>query len=326
MSLQDGVTVYCLTFNHAPYIEQTIHGFLSQNVNFPVHIIIHDDASTDGTQTVIREFVSKYPNQITTIFQNENQYSKHTDIYETFIVPLIQTEYVCICEGDDFWSDPNKLKSQYDYMQAHSECSMCVHNTDRVTADGKCLEHPFSALNEDRDYFADQIIASGGGILFHTSSFMYRHRYRQEIPDCYYISDVGDYPLAIHMSTCGHIHYIGKIMSMYRVNTPGSWTQRVVSNPEKHVRHLNSVIQMLQRADETTMKKYHTAFQEAIRKNMYDIYITKNQIISILKNSKYRNLFIKEPKSRQVKLLLRGFAGPLLHPIKRLVQTVISRK
>lgn len=323
---QHGVTVYCLTFNHAPYIGQTLQGFLDQEVDFPVHIIVHDDASTDGTQDVIKEYVSKNPELFTVILQSENQYSKRTDIYKTYIVSEIKTEYVCICEGDDYWSDPNKLKLQYEYMQAHPECSMCVHNTDRVNADGVCLQNPFSTLTEDRDYDADQVIASGGGVLFHTSSFMYRHKYRQAMPDCYYISHVGDYPLAMHMSTCGHIHYIGRIMSMYRVDTPGSWTQRVVADPEKHIRHLNNVIEMLQRADDTTMRRYHAAFQEAINKNIYDRHITKNQIIPILRSNDFRRLFSSEPKARQVKLILRGMAGPLLQPIKKLKYAVESRK
>ena len=231
MSTQPGVTVYCLAFNHAQYIEKTLQGFLMQEVDFPFHVIIHDDASTDGTQEIIRKYVSQRPDLFTAILQEENQYSKQLDIYKTHIAPRIRTEYVCICEGDDYWADPQKLKLQYTYMQAHPECSMCTHNTQRITSEGESLNDPFSRLNEDRDYYAEDVIASGGGVLFHTSSYMYRFRYREEMPECYKIKGVSDYPLAMHMSTCGHIHYIGRIMSCYRMNAPGSWTQSNVSDP-----------------------------------------------------------------------------------------------
>lgn len=325
MSTQPGVTVYCLAFNHAAYIEKTLQGFLMQEVDFPFHVIIHDDASKDGTQDIIREYVSLRPDLFTAILQEENQYSKHLDIYKTFIVPRIHTEYVCICEGDDYWSDPQKLKLQYAYMQAHPECSMCTHNTQRITAEGISMNDPFSQLNEDRDYHADEVIASGGGVLFHTSSYMYRFRYREEMPECYRIKGVSDYPLAMHMSTCGHIHYIGRIMSHYRMNAPGSWTRRNVSSPEHHVQHLTKVIGLLEAVDAYTQGKYHAAFEAAIEKNNYDKYIAKNQILPVLRSNVYRKRFANEPAPRKLKLLVRGMAGPLLQPLKRMKNAIVAK-
>jgi len=181
-------------------------------------------------------------------------------------------------------------------------------------------------LNEDRDYYAEEVIASGGGVLFHTSSYMYRHRYRLAMPDCYQIRGVSDYPLAMHMSTCGHIHYIGRIMSHYRMNAPGSWTRRNVSDPQRHVQHLTRLIEMLERVDAYTQGKYHDAFRIAIEKNAYHRLLAKNQILPVLFSSAYRKRFAEESAQMKVKLLVRGMAGPLLRPIKRMKQALASKE
>ena len=70
------VSVYCLAYNHEKYIEETLKGFVSQITNFKYKVIIHDDASTDRTADIIREYVSLYPDILEPIFQNENMYSK----------------------------------------------------------------------------------------------------------------------------------------------------------------------------------------------------------------------------------------------------------
>ena len=123
------VSVYCLAYNHEKFIRNTLDGFVSQKTNFKYEVIIHDDASTDNTTNIIREYEEKYPDIIKPIYQTENQYSKGIGIIPNYIVPRIRGKYVAACEGDDYWCDDYKLQKQFDYMEKHSECSMCVHNT-----------------------------------------------------------------------------------------------------------------------------------------------------------------------------------------------------
>ena len=115
------ISILCVTYNQKDYIVQTIEGFLMQKVDFPIEIIIHDDASTDGTTEILREYVQKYPDLIKPIFQEKNQYSQKVNIWNTFIYPKAQGKYYAECEGDDYWTDPNKLQRQIDFLESNPE-------------------------------------------------------------------------------------------------------------------------------------------------------------------------------------------------------------
>ena len=114
------VTVYTLAYNHAPYIRQCIEGILMQKTTFSFEFVIHDDASTDGTADIIREYETRYPDIIKPIYQTENQYSK-----EGVMLPSALGKYIAECEGDDYWTDPLKLQKQVDFLETHPDYTIC---------------------------------------------------------------------------------------------------------------------------------------------------------------------------------------------------------
>ncbi|MCC5902972.1 MAG: glycosyltransferase [Halomonas sp.] len=121
------VSVLCATYNHVEFIEDAIKGFIAQKTDFPFEVIIHDDASTDGTQKVIKKYAEQYPELIKPIYQEKNlfrQGKKATD----FCFPGLLGRYVAICEGDDYWTDAKKLQKQFDYMENNPDVVMCHHN------------------------------------------------------------------------------------------------------------------------------------------------------------------------------------------------------
>lgn len=122
------VSVRCITYNHEPYIAQAIDGFLMQKTDFPFEVIIHDDASTDKTADIIREYEKKYPLIIKPIYQTENQYSKRNGSIAKAIDPKLKGKYIAFCEGDDYWIDPNKLQMQVDFLEKNPEYGMCYTN------------------------------------------------------------------------------------------------------------------------------------------------------------------------------------------------------
>lgn len=128
------VSIICLTYNHAPYIRECLDGFLMQETDFPIEIIIHDDASTDGTTDIVKEYAAKYPDIIKPIIQKENQYSKHHNF--GFIMEncfsSAKGKYIAYCEGDDFWIDSKKLQKQVDFLNGNQDYGL-VH-TDIYTA------------------------------------------------------------------------------------------------------------------------------------------------------------------------------------------------
>lgn len=115
------VSVVCTTYNHQDYIEEALKGFLMQQTDFPVEIIVHDDASTDNTAEIIRKYEESHPHLFCNIYQSENQYSKGADIWEELFVKKCRGKYIAICEGDDFWTDPLKLQKQVAFLETHPD-------------------------------------------------------------------------------------------------------------------------------------------------------------------------------------------------------------
>lgn len=126
-SMQPLVSIRCCTYNHAPYIRQCLDGFVMQKTNFKFEAIVHDDASTDGTADIVREYASKYPDIIKPIYETENQYSKQDGSLSRIMNAAVSpsAKYIALCEGDDYWTDPYKLQKQVDFLETNPEYSLC---------------------------------------------------------------------------------------------------------------------------------------------------------------------------------------------------------
>jgi len=119
------VSVVCLTYNHEAYIRECLDGFVMQQTNFPIEIIVHDDASTDSTVTIVKEYEERYPHLFNNICRSENWYSQGKDIWGYLFTKKAKGKYITLCEGDDYWTDPLKLQKQVDFLEASSEFGMC---------------------------------------------------------------------------------------------------------------------------------------------------------------------------------------------------------
>lgn len=129
------VCIRCITYNHEKYLADALEGFVMQKTNFPFVAIVHDDASTDGTAGILREYAEKYPEIIKPIYETENQYSKHDGSIGRIMdaeIAKYNPKYIAMCEGDDYWTDPYKLQKQVDYMEGHEDVGLCY------TDYGKC--------------------------------------------------------------------------------------------------------------------------------------------------------------------------------------------
>lgn len=122
------VSICCITYNHAPFIRQTLDGMLMQE-GVDYEILIHDDCSTDGTTEIVKEYAAKYPDKIFPIYEEENQYSKGVWV-DGFNYKRARGKYIAYCEGDDYWTDPLKLQKQVDFMEANPEYSVCFTRND----------------------------------------------------------------------------------------------------------------------------------------------------------------------------------------------------
>jgi glycosyltransferase involved in cell wall biosynthesis len=120
------VSICCITYNHEKYIEDALEGFLIQKTDFPFEILINDDASTDSTADIIREYEAQYPNLIKPIYQTENQYSQGKKPNQEFNFPRAIGKYIALCEGDDYWQNSLKLEKQVDFLEKNKDYGL-VH-------------------------------------------------------------------------------------------------------------------------------------------------------------------------------------------------------
>ncbi len=119
------VSICSLSYNHSKYIRKSLDSLLSQKTSFRFEIIVHDDASSDGTSEILREYAEKYPEIIKPIFQKENQYSKGIKPIFEYVFPMANGKYIALCETDDYWIDPYKLQKQVDFMEKNPDVVIC---------------------------------------------------------------------------------------------------------------------------------------------------------------------------------------------------------
>ncbi len=157
------VAIRCCTYNHEPYIRDALEGFVMQKTDFPFVAIVHDDASTDRTAEIIREYAEKYPDIIKPIYETENQYSKKDGSLARIMNKACDAtgaKYVAMCEGDDYWTDPYKLQKQVDFLESHPDYSMCFHGVNIKIEKGCNLSSSEFQQLETKDYSGPEILAT----------------------------------------------------------------------------------------------------------------------------------------------------------------------
>lgn len=150
------LSICCAAYNHERFIRECLDGFLMQETTFPVEILIHDDASTDGTADIIREYEARYPQAIKPVYEKENQYSKGTG--DLFSLKRASGQYIAICEGDDYWTDPTKLQTQVDFLDRNPDYVICYHDAKIVDESGKVVSESKLSDEWKRDFSSAELM------------------------------------------------------------------------------------------------------------------------------------------------------------------------
>lgn len=222
------VSIGCITYNHEKYIRDAIKGFLMQKTTFPFEILIHDDASTDGTADIIREYEKKYPDKIKPIYQMENQYSKGIPISATYQFPRARGKYIALCEGDDYWTDPYKLQKQVDFLEKNIDYGLtfgdfiCVNDKNIQVEKSGFFKNKKIQSHIDGYCFADYIDQQFS-IL--TVTVLYRSDLLKQTIDYWpeYVYDVWIFQRLLFVSK---IYKFSEVFAAYR-DSPGSITKSI---------------------------------------------------------------------------------------------------
>lgn len=208
------LSIACTTYNHARYLSEALRGFLMQETDFPFEIIIHDDASTDGTQEIIAAYAKRYPRIIRTVLQTVNQYSQgRTSALVAF--SHCRGSYIAFCEGDDYWTDPNKLRLQVNMMRSNPAITLTFHDCllRKEARGGRTNER--ACLLEKTTFTLEDIVQRDWFIP--SQSMVFR---ADALPQSAWMHRVFGLDWAMHLLLAeqGEIHYIDRIMGVYRIN------------------------------------------------------------------------------------------------------------
>ncbi len=218
------VSVCCLTYNHERFIRECLDGFLMQKTSFPVEILIHDDASGDGTAEIIREYAVQCPHIIKPILQLTNQYSNGIKPFAAFVIPVARGGFIALCEGDDYWTDPYKLEKQVQFLEENTDFSICFHKV-KISSKSKIID---DYITRNVPVVTD-IIELARGNYMHTPSVVFR-RHWLTLPDWFYNCPIDDYPLHMINAEYGKIYKLDDVMCIYRVHDTNTWANQHPDN------------------------------------------------------------------------------------------------
>ena len=219
------VSICCITYNHEKFIRDALDGFLMQQTDFSFEVLINDDASTDKTADIIREYEAEYPGIIKPIYQIENRYSQGIKPMFKYNIPRAEGRYIALCEGDDYWTDPLKLQKQVNFLEKNDDYVICCHGAEKIKNDiknGYWFKPP-----EEKDYYMLEDYIAYGRSFMPTASLVVRN-YKDKFHEWIYNSPAGD--MAFIMSTClqnnGKIKRFNECMSVHREHDGGVYSSK----------------------------------------------------------------------------------------------------
>ena len=216
------VSICTLVYNHEQFLKECFEGFLIQKTNFAFEVLVHDDASTDNSVAIIREYTEKYPEIFKPIYQTENQYSKGIKISTTYQFPRAKGKYIAICEGDDYWTDPEKLQKQVDFLEAHPEYIICSHQHKTFNQDTQVMEEDWRGDILDGIHYDLSSLINGKWhhqpltVMFNTEKI--------NLDDYNKYPNAKDATLFYLLLKNGKGFLMPKTMAFYRVHSNGIWS------------------------------------------------------------------------------------------------------
>lgn len=231
------VSITCTAYNHEKFIRDTIEGFLMQKTTFPFEILIHDDASTDNTAEIIKEYELKYPDLIKPIYQKENQLSKGISIILNYTLPRAKGKYIAMCEGDDFWTDPDKLQKQIDFLESNSDYSLCVGGYKSVNVHTKEEEEVIKIPNgviKDNEGYTFTLSDTRNNWITKTLTLVFRNK-SEILKQLGQYKSIRDVHLIYHILKTGKGYYFTEVMGTYRIHKGGIFSMR--NKDSKLIKH-----------------------------------------------------------------------------------------
>lgn len=232
------VSVSMITYNHEPYIRQAIEGVMMQKTDFEFELIIGEDCSQDKTREICFEYQKKYPDKIRVLWWHENVSKLGGNGRRTRA--HCRGEFIALCEGDDYWIDPQKLQKQVDAMRQYPSVGYCVTGA-RVLCELP-RDHPRLRVFKIDKWYDDNTFdfdmgSYRSGLIERdvfwenrkyyprTATVMYRRSYHRELETKFDIFKwrlpVGDALLWMGFPMVCDAYYLDDVTAIYRINQGG---------------------------------------------------------------------------------------------------------
>lgn len=208
------LSVCLITYNHAPYIKEAIESILAQKINFTWELVIADDYSTDGTRDILLEYQKKFPKLIKLIFQKQNV-GPESNWLDLISYP--KSKYIAYLEGDDYWTDEQKLQTQVDFLEKNPDYVLCFHPARIFFENSEERETIWPLLPKTEILTTDKLLKEN---FIPSNSAVYR---RQDYSKLRRGVMPGDWYFHLYHAQFGKIRFIHKIMSAYRRHEDGAW-------------------------------------------------------------------------------------------------------
>lgn len=228
MSENFEITVLITFYNSEKYVDDALYSVFHQKTNFGYRVIAGDDGSSDGTVAKIKAWEKKYPDRLTHIVQSREAGKKYmggtrASQNRLALLKMVDTPYFIFLDGDDFWTDENKLQREYDILEnpSNADCVLCAHQVKVFYED--CPEkvefYPQNGIKE-RKFDIRTYIAKH---YFHTDSMLIRSEYIKDLPYEYLGDFFNDSIITFCFLQFGKIYYLSECMASYRKNSSGIW-------------------------------------------------------------------------------------------------------
>jgi glycosyltransferase involved in cell wall biosynthesis len=228
MNPEPKVSVLMITYNHARFIRQALDSVLAQKTDFPYEVVIGDDASPDGTGGILAEYAEKFPDRIRLLRRAQN-IGMNANLADT--LAACRGEYVAMLEGDDYWTDDQKLARQAGFLDGHPECVSCFHNVVVFSDDANAVVAGYHAQPDGRQLMCAPDLparVSQSDLIrrnvIPTCSVMFRRSSAGTLPPWFTKLQLGDQPLHILCTEHGLAAYLPEVMGAYRLHSSSVWS------------------------------------------------------------------------------------------------------
>ncbi|MCI1188898.1 glycosyltransferase [Hymenobacter sp. DH14] len=297
------VSVSMITYNHSAYIAQAIESVMMQQTNFAVELVIGEDCSTDNTRAIIEEYQERYPGKIRLV-TTPNNVGPNPNFFRTY--QACGGEYIALLEGDDYWTDPQKLARQVEFMEANSDFSFCFHNALVMYEDGSGRSPHLMTTDLKPEYTLADITRDWN---IATGSIMFRNGLISELPTWVFDSVASDLPVFVILASQGRVGFLSECMGVYRINRGG------VTRSGHAERFVLSLVRMHENVDRYLNYRYH----HNLMKKLAEDYL-------LLTNIKLRDLDYKAARHYLLRSLWLQLTGqkkvPSISNLKLLAGTL----